>query len=148
MFRLGQRLYKFEKLCSETAISRLFAPNGSLNEGETGSQATLAFPLRAVWRLNPKRRIDVPQFLISVPKKRVRHAVDRVAMRRRIREAYRLNRSLLPDSLPVDIAFSYVGNTLTSYARIEKAMQKLLARIAESYVPHTPSTDSDEPPTP
>lgn len=147
MFRLGHRLYKFEKLCSETAIGRLYAH--AAPGDPDAPQAQLVYPLRAVWRLNSARRpsIDCPQFLISVPKKRLRHAVDRVAMRRRIREAYRLNRSLLPPSLPLDIAFGYVGNGLCDYARIESAMQRLLTRIAALYAPEAEHTsDTDTPP--
>ena len=72
------------------------------------------------------------QFLISVPKKRLRHAVDRVAMRRRIRESYRLNRHIADtdnSEKPIDIAFIYIADTLEPYARIEKSMQRILRRI-------------------
>lgn len=85
-----------------------------------------------VWRISPGRRSDAPvQFLVSVPKKRLRHAVDRVLMRRRIREAYRLQRQNLPvpDGLMVDVAFMYVGKGLEPYALVERAMKKLLGRL-------------------
>lgn len=115
------KLPKCHRLCSPTAIDALFAARGA--------GGALAFPLRAVWlpRTNGKNS-DVPlKVLFSVPKRRLRHAVDRVTMRRRIREAYRLNRHLA-DSLPepLDLAFIYVGSTTLPYAKVERAMVKLL----------------------
>lgn len=119
------RLPKATKLCSKTAIERLFL--------QRDTKGALAYPLRAVWGENLHRfRGDAVQFVASVPKKRMRKAVDRVALRRRIREAYRLNRQdFFPESLsaPVDILFVYVGNSAEPYSRIESAMRKLLSKI-------------------
>lgn len=125
----GLRLYKKEKLCSPTAIDALFARSG-------GASAALSYPLRAVWRRREERRAECPQFVVIVPKKRVRHAVDRVALRRRIREAYRLNRDLLEGAGRVDIAFVWVGETTGRYSSIERAMQRLLKRV------NTPADES------
>ncbi len=122
------RLYKKEKLCSNTAINMLFQPGGT-------SQAMLAYPLRAVWRQNDGRYCDAPmQFLISVPKKRLHHAVDRVMIRRRIREAYRLNHHnyTLPNDAKIDVAFIYIANSLLPYKTIEKAVKKILKNISEN----------------
>lgn len=124
MLRTGQRLYKKEKLCSTTAINMLFAPGGD-------SLRALAFPLRAVWRVNTERSADCPKFLIMVPKRRLRHAVDRVTMRRRIREAYRLRRDLIPADLRADIVFVYVASELLPYTDVDRAVRKLLKAIAE-----------------
>lgn len=119
------RLPKPARLCSQTAIDRLFA--------QRDTRAALAYPLRAVWADNPGRHFgDAVQFLPSVPKKRIRHAVDRVTVRRRIREAYRLNRGeFFPDSLtaPLDILFVYVGKKPEPYAKVEEAMRRLLKKI-------------------
>lgn len=125
----GLRLYKKEKLCSTVAVEQLFM-RGSDTTG------ALDYPLRAVWRPNPRRHSDAPvAFLISVPKKRLRHAVDRVAMRRRIREQYRLLRpEFFPDALPegqrpLHVAFIYVASNLEPSLRIRQAMQRLLPRL-------------------
>ena len=55
-------------------------------------------------------------------------------MRRRIREAYRLNRHdlKLPLDCRINLAFVYVGNGLAGYAAVEKAMLRLLADVAKS----------------
>lgn len=126
------RLYKKEKLCSTVAIEQLFGHGGFHS---ARPESALAFPIRAIWRNNPRRRSDsTVQFLISVPKKRLRHAVDRVTMRRRIREAYRLQRHLypLPPGSRIDVVFLYVAGELTPYARIESSMRRLLGNISAS----------------
>lgn len=123
-----QRLYKKEKLCSTLAIEALFGRGAEV-------LSTLAYPLRAVWRSNPVRRSDAPiQFLISVPKRRLHHAVDRVQMRRRIREAYRLHHQeyVLPPGVKLDVAFVYVASSLEPYDKIARAMRKILANISHS----------------
>lgn len=133
------RLYKKEKLCSNTAINMLFRSDSS-------SQATLAYPLRAVWRQNDGRYCDAKmQFLISIPKKRLHHAVDRVMMRRRIREAYRLNHHdyTLTDNSKIDVAFIYIANSLLPYKIIEKAMKKILKNISENYLNVENSNEKD-----
>lgn len=127
----GLRLYKVEKLCSLTAIDLLFSA-GRRGVGSNLSGSALCYPWRAVWRFDSVRTPRVAKFLISVPKKRLRHAVDRVTMRRRCREAYRLSRHLLPEGVAVDIAFIYVGNGLTPYAPTLSAVGRLLGKIAQS----------------
>lgn len=122
-------LCKKEKLCSVVAIEQLFGRNGA-------HFSTLAFPLRIVARNNERRSSDAPvAFLISVPKKRLRHAVDRVTMRRRVREAYRLVRHRYPvdSSLRLDVAFVYVADGLRDYAAIERAMCRLLSALANKF---------------
>ena len=120
------RLYKKEKLCSAVAIEQLFGPGGA-------DYGRLVFPLRIVARRNPRRHSDAPvAFLISVPKKRLRHAVDRVLMRRRIREAFRLHHHecVLPEGIRIDVAFVYVGNSPQDYSRVRHAMLRLLGDIS------------------
>lgn len=119
------RLKKNEKLCSVTAIDALFS---------SGGKGSIAFPLRMVWKKRAAdSRAGAPvQFLISVPKKKLRHAVDRVTMRRRIREAYRLNRQLMPQSSEdekFDVAFVYLATELMPYSRIEASMKRLLQKL-------------------
>ncbi len=139
---IGQRLYKIEKLRSEIAIGQLF------DRGNPAALSVMAYPLRALWRVNPSRRsADCPQFLVSIPKKKVRHAVDRVKMRRRVREAYRLNRSLFPRDIPVDIAFIYVAKELSDYAAINRAVVRILSRINRE-LSNTHSLHDAAPPSP
>lgn len=119
-------LPKSTKLCSNTAVERLF-------DRSEATQGTVAYPLRAVWRVNPGRdRGESLQFMITIPKKKLRHAVDRVTMRRRVREAYRLARHSYQDTLPdgerIDLAFIYLCDKLVPYHIIERSVHKILAR--------------------
>ena len=133
---MDYKLSKDEKLCSRTAVNRLFDEGRSL----------MAFPLRAAYRLRPRGEHPV-QFLISIPKKRIRNAVGRVTLRRRVREAYRLNRRqlLVPvleqQGWGVDIAFVYLDNTLATYSVINEKMVNLLNRIAQAATEQQPPTD-------
>ena len=120
------KLNKSEKLRSRTAVERLFGEGKSL----------MAFPLRAVYRLRPQGEAPV-QFLITIPKKRIRKAVMRVTLRRRTREAYRLNRNELMAPLQqlgigVDIAFVYLDSNPAPYSVINEKVVSLLTRIAQA----------------
>lgn len=122
----GYKLYKKEKLCSLTAIQQLFSPGQSEE-----NSSIMAYPWRCVWRINHKRTggVNCPRFLISVPKKRRRHAVQRVLMRRRMREAYRLHRNLLPQHEPIEMVLIYVADKETSYADCRRSILKIFQRI-------------------
>lgn len=128
-------LCKKEKLCSVVAIEQLFGRSGA-------HFSSLFYPLRIVARNNERRSSDAPvAFLISVPKKRLRHAVDRATMRRRVREAYRLVRHRYPvdPTLRLDVAFIYVADGLRDYAAVERAMCRLLGALANKF--NTPPAD-------
>lgn len=144
---MDYKLNKDEKLCSRTAVNLLFDEGKSL----------MAFPLRAAYRLRPQGEHPV-QFLISIPKKRIRHAVQRVTLRRRVREAYRLSRrDLLQPALAesgwgVDIAFVYLDNTPAPYSVIQEKMTTLLQRIAHAATqqpapPQAPTDESNDTPS-
>lgn len=126
MKSLRLTLPKGHKLCSHTAVESLFNRGGD-------NHTVVAYPIRAVWRLNPSRTEgEALQFLISVPKRHFKHAVDRVRMRRLIREAYRLNRHqyAIPAECRIDMAFLYISADKASYAAVEHAVRHILAHIA------------------
>ena len=82
--------------------------------------------------------ISVPpvSVLVSVPKKRFRHAVDRNRMKRLVREAYRQNKHILWEALEgkdcrLALAFVCITDTLPTFRAVEKSMKKVLVRIAE-----------------
>lgn len=143
MLKNGNRLYKREKLCATTDIDALFAA-GRRSVASSGDHvfSALAYPWRAVWKENPGRAADNSRFLVSVPKKRLRHAVDRVLMRRRCREAYRLSRPDAAFSSQIDIAFIYIADKPSSYARTERSIRRILEKI---FPPSTSPAADDNP---
>lgn len=138
---MDYKLNKSEKLRSRIAIDHLFDDGVSL----------MAFPLRAAFRLRPRGENPV-QFLISIPKKRIRKAFNRVTLRRRTREAYRLNRNelLLAQleqlDLGVDIAFVYLDSKPAPYSVINEKVTTLLTRIAQAAIDQssTPQENNEQ----
>lgn len=118
---------KAERICSKLTIDKLFAG---------GNRSTAVYPLRAVYMEEEKCGGVPVSILISVPKRRFRHAVDRNRMKRQVREAYRLNKHKLwevlqPRGLSVSIAFVCITDELCSSAQVERSVKKILYRIAE-----------------
>ena len=140
------KLYKSEKLCSKIEIDRLYGKGTSV----------IAYPLRAVYLVvdddESNLKSSPARFLISIPKKRIRKAVQRVTLRRRVREAYRLNRRelLLPtleqEGWGVDIAFVYLDTTMAPYDVIQEKVTSLLTRIAQAAAEQQPATEDPQQP--
>lgn len=126
-------LNKKDKLCSTAAIDMLFSRGGTAYESGSKPQSIMAYPLRAVWRNNAGRHSDSPvAFLISIPKKRLRKAVERVLMRRRVREAFRLNRHNYPVGADarIDLAFIYIADKTKKYSDVQKSVCRILRDIS------------------
>lgn len=119
---------KRERMVSLKLIETLF--------GGGCSQSVAAFPLRAVYMLSERQPADAPvQLLVSVPKKRFHHAVDRNRVKRQIREAYRLHKDLLyqvlPDTQRLLLAFVWLSDEHKTSKEIEGRIVSLMRRIAE-----------------
>jgi ribonuclease P protein component len=122
------RFRKKERIVSQKLIEELF--------GGGKSHSLAAFPLRVVYmQLERQDRQEPVEVLISVPKKRLHHAVDRNRAKRQIREAYRLQKQLLTEKMAqgqtVDIAFVWLSDQLLPSAEVNGRMKNLLERIAK-----------------
>ena len=113
-------LHKSERLCSRTAIDRLFEPG-------SGSRSISAFPLRLVYGTAERQTA----MLVSVPKRYFRHAVDRNRVKRQVREAYRRNKHILPEGSPLHIAFIWLDSKHYPTHVIHNKVCNLLQRCSE-----------------
>lgn len=68
-------------------------------------------------------------FGVSVPKRNFKRAVRRNLLKRRVREAWRLNRERLGDKT-YDVFIYYVGKQAEEYGRIEKSLVQVLDDLA------------------
>lgn len=116
-----------EHLKSKSIIERLYSSGASVT----------AFPLRAVFiELPAESPFTTASILISVAKRRFRHAVDRNLVKRRIREAYRLNKqpfiaALDEQQKKLAVAIIYIDTKHNSTEFLKKKMSKLLSSIIE-----------------
>jgi ribonuclease P protein component len=71
------------------------------------------------------------EVLVWAPKSLFKHAVDRNRLRRLMREAYRLNKQVLLDTdKHYHLALNYIDKEMQEYKTINKAMVKILKRLA------------------
>ena len=109
----------------------------------------VVYPFYVVYMQVPKTE-DVPaSILVSIPKKRFRHAVDRNRMKRLTREAYRRQKSILWDAIAdsdqaVAIAFVCLANRLCSYQMVYGSMTKILHKIGEKIAKEKNGTPTSE----
>ena len=75
------------------------------------------------------------QVLISVPKKRFKHAVDRNRVKRQVREAFRCHKETIYEHITADrqllVAFIWLSDRHYVSAEIERRVSKLLHKIAQ-----------------
>lgn len=126
------RFKREERLKSRKVIGDLF---------KRGGQSIGKYPLLLVWKEAEELKSEFPvQFALSVSKRKFKNAVDRNFLRRRIREAYRLNKHTLYTGLEGEkkqFAFMviYTGKEMSDYAIIEKSMQRIIKRFLQDWKP-------------
>ena len=115
-------LPRTERLRSLGAVRRMF------ESGESG----FIFPFRYVWFAEADE-IPSAEVLFSVPKKFHKRANKRNLLRRRTKEAYRLQKLLLHNGRPVnlDLALIYSSKEELSYKTISNAVRRILETVAE-----------------
>jgi ribonuclease P protein component len=121
-------LTRRERLKSVKEISKLF---------ESG-KSFLVYPIKVVW---VEAASDLPfpvQAAFSVSKRNFRHATDRNKLKRRMREAYRLNKFLLYEKLSIQkisCIFIYIAREELTYAVIGKSMKTALVKLGKTQLP-------------
>lgn len=116
-FTLG----KTERLKSRKAIDALF---------EKGNSFTVS-PFRVVYLITPAGGL---QFAVGVSSKNFKKAVDRNTIKRKIREAYRLQKLRLQDLLRsqgkgITVFFTYNGKDIPDHATVVSCMEGCLNKL-------------------
>jgi ribonuclease P protein component len=119
---------KSEKLKSKKAIDDLFSKGKAIN----------AFPIRAIYTKKPIPENVSINAGVVVSKKNIKLATNRNLIKRRMREAYRLNNHALKTYLnekdtELDIMFIYSSKEILPFVTIESKIKALLTRLSEIY---------------
>lgn len=118
---------KEEKLKLRKDIETLF---------RTGKAFSI-LPIRVIYRIKvvDSTTIMPIQVGVSVPKKRFKHAVDRNAAKRIIKENWRLQKHillpLLSNQYQLQLFFVYQANKLPHYSEIELIMPRIISKLEE-----------------
>lgn len=119
------KFYKEERLCSKKSLDLLFKKGSSF----------LLYPYRATFVFDAQPHKFPAQVVINVAKKRYKHAHDRNLIKRRTREAYRLQKQaglyeLLPSKNELLLlGLQYVGKEIYPYAFLEKRLGQLFKKL-------------------
>jgi len=112
-----------ERLKSSKIIASLFENGKSFS----------AFPLRVVYIENEYSTSKL-QVAFTVPKRAFKRAVDRNLLKRRMREAYRLNKNIILHDYPDDnskfaVMFIYTTKEIMDSDKIHQSMVKVLKQL-------------------
>jgi ribonuclease P protein component len=109
---------KAERLSKRNTIQELFAKGSSFY--------IHPFKVLVLTDLEAK---SPHQALFSVSKRNFKRAVDRNLVKRRMREAYRFNKPLLPESPKLQIAYIYTAKEILDFHQISKKFLEINKRL-------------------
>jgi ribonuclease P protein component len=112
---------KEERLSKEKQIQELF---------DKGSSFYL-FPFKVLFLPQADPASPVHQVLISVSKRNFKRAVDRNLIKRRMREAYRLQQQLLSAVPRLSVAFIYTHKQPLLSAELQGKMRQTLIKLGK-----------------
>lgn len=114
-------LNKSEILRHKKVIRELFKSGSSF----------LIYPIKIIFEIKPEGQHQV---LFSVPLKKFKKAVERNKIRRRLKEAYRLNKHILNinenDKAKLNIAYIYISEQILPFNFLQDKMIESLKKLA------------------
>jgi len=113
------RFRKKERLSRKKIIEDLF---------KKGSSLTI-FPIKVMYFPHPDPAQTGHQILISAPTRNFKKAVDRNTIKRRIREGYRLDKTLLHASPSLCLAYIYIAKKILPSSTIHQAIRSSFERL-------------------
>lgn len=115
-----------KRLKSRKKIESLFTTGNKLYK----------FPVRIVYELESTEQKNF-HLAVSVPKKLFKKAVDRNLLKRRLREAFRLNQFKLNHQGNLNLMLIYTAKELLDFHQIEKSILVLIDALNELLVDNT-----------
>jgi ribonuclease P protein component len=112
---------KSERLSGKKSIKELF---------EKGSSFYL-YPFKVVFLGNSQVECSQHRVLVSVSKRNFKKAPQRNLLKRRIKEAYRLNKAQLVTSEKLLIAYIYTSKETLSFKEIEKRLLLTFSKLQD-----------------
>ncbi|MDD7437229.1 MAG: ribonuclease P protein component [Bacteroidales bacterium] len=131
---LRHTLRKEERIYLRSELELLFASKGSFT----------SYPFRVIYCRFPKQG-EALKMMVSVPKKRLKRAVDRNRIKRLTREAFRLQKILILGKVPSDqtllIGFVYIGEHVKGYHTVFRGITDALNKLSKHYDDQAPQVD-------
>ena len=124
-------LKKPERLSGRKRIKLLFSSGLSM----------MCFPYLVYWIYSDSKK-PLVRFGVSIPKKKIRLAVKRNVLKRRTREVFRLNKSLIYNLLTreaaeskatqaIDVFVIYLSDRVLPYSELEKSFKKIINNLSK-----------------
>lgn len=123
---------KQERLNSKKRFGELISAGNSL----------YIYPFRLLWITSPADSFHL-QVAFSVPKRKYKRAVDRNRIKRKMREAFRLEKESLKEEMKSNqtelcMLLIYIGKKEEEWQEFQKSMQEMLIRLKKSIDEQTP----------
>jgi ribonuclease P protein component len=96
-------------------------------------QSFLAYPVKVVWCKHELDAEAVLQVAVSVPKRNFKRATDRNLLKRRIKEAWRLQKAQLTPETSHAVMLIYVAKEPLSFQEIEKGVSKAIRQLPKAW---------------
>ena len=111
---------KSERISEKKIIDSLFSSGNKFN----------VYPFDVRFLNQDENSDSISKVLITVSSSKIKSAVKRNLLKRRIKESYRINKNIIYNKLLM-IAFVYVSEEIFTFSVIDKAIKKILKKLSE-----------------